>query len=168
MELESFSALDFETATYQPESICQVGLVRVENGIIVKRISLLVQPPNNLYHYKNVQVHGIHPKKTENAPLFDEAWFEFKVYIDDQVVVAHNIGFDSNCLANALAYYNIAHPYYEKRCTRKIYGRGLAYLAGKYHLKLNHHDALSDAEACANLYLLHLRKMTLPKTGRLF
>ena len=37
MELESFSALDFETATWSPSSVCQVGIVRVENGAIVEK-----------------------------------------------------------------------------------------------------------------------------------
>lgn len=35
-----FTALDFETATGFRNSICQVGLVRVENGIIVEEKSI--------------------------------------------------------------------------------------------------------------------------------
>ena len=38
----------------------------------------------------------------------------------------------------------------------------------KYKIPLNHHDALSDANACAELYLKHLRRQALPKTGSLF
>ena len=45
--MESFTAIDFETAQGYRWSICQVGLVHVENGIITKEINILVQPPNN-------------------------------------------------------------------------------------------------------------------------
>lgn len=47
--MEAFTAIDFETAQGYRWSICQVGLIRVENGIITKEINLLVQPPDNYY-----------------------------------------------------------------------------------------------------------------------
>lgn len=40
--MDSFTALDFETATGYRNSICQVGLLRVENGIITQEINILV------------------------------------------------------------------------------------------------------------------------------
>ena len=168
MQLESFSALDFETATWDPSSVCQVGIVRMENGKIVESFNELIQPPKNTYFYRNIEVHGIQPQDTENAPLFEEVWFRFRHLIEDQVVVAHNAGFDVNCLRSSLAYYDIAQPDFEVRCTRVIYRRGLAYLSKKYKIELNHHDAYSDAHACAQLYLLHLKRQALPKTGSLF
>lgn len=168
MSLESFTAIDFETAQWHPSSICQVGLIRVENGEIVKEIDRLVRPPKNYYFYKNIEVHGIRPEDTEDAPDFDVVWWEIKPYIEDQVVVAHNSGFDVNCLRSTLAYYDQLQPVFEERCTRMIYRRGLAYLSKKYRIPLNHHDALSDAHACAQLYLKHLKRQGLPKTGSLF
>lgn len=168
MALESFSALDFETATWNPSSICQVGIVRVEDGTVTEKVNLLVQPPKNEYFYKNIEVHGIQPADTQEAPLFEDVWFDIRHLIEDQIVVAHNAAFDVNCLQNALAYYDIAQPVFEVRCTRVIYRRGLAYLSKKYKIPLNHHDALSDANACAMLYLLHLKHQALPKTGELF
>lgn len=168
MPLESFTALDFETATWNPASICQVGAVRIENGEVVEKVNRLVQPPKNEYFYKNIEVHGIKPEDTADAPLFEKVWFGFRHLIEDQVVVAHNAAFDVNCLQNALAYYDIAQPHFEVRCTRVIYRRGLAYLSKKYKIPLNHHDALSDAHACGELYLKHLRRQALPKTGSLF
>jgi DNA polymerase III subunit epsilon len=35
-----FTAIDFETEQGKPNSICQVGLVRVENGIITHKLNL--------------------------------------------------------------------------------------------------------------------------------
>ena len=168
MTLESFSAVDFETATWSPASICQVGIVRVENGEITAKVNELVQPPKNAYYHKNVGIHGIRPEDTSTAPSFEEVWFDFKHLIEDQVFVAHNAGFDVNCLRSTLAFYDLVQPEFEVRCTRVIYRRGLAYLSKKYKIALDHHDAYSDAHACAQLYLKHLRRQALPKTGTLF
>lgn len=168
MSLESFSALDFETATWSPVSICQVGIVRVEDGKVTEKVNRLVQPPKNAYYHKNIQVHGIVPEQTKDEPLFEEVWFDIRKLIEDQVVVAHNAGFDVNCLRSTLSYYDIMQPQFEVRCTRVIYRRGLAYLSKKYKIPLDHHDALSDANACAELYLKHLKRLALPRTGSLF
>jgi len=166
--MEDFTAMDFETAQSNPASICQVGLVRVVDGEVVEKVDRLVRPPNNFYFAKNVEIHGIQPIQTEDSPTFEVIWHEIKHLIEDQVVVAHNVGFDVGCLRSALAYYDEIQPDFEERCTRRIFGRGLAYLSQKYKIPLQHHDALSDAHACAQLYLIHQRKMDLPRTGKLF
>ncbi|MEQ9230095.1 MAG: exonuclease domain-containing protein [Cyclobacteriaceae bacterium] len=141
----------------------------MENGEIVKEVNRLVQPPKNHYFYKNIEVHGIGPEDTEDAPTFDVVWHDdMKKYIQDEVVVAHSIRFDANCLRHSLAWYDEVQPDFEERCTLTIFRRGLAYLSKKYKIPLKHHDALSDAHACAQLYLIHLRRLSLPKTGSLF
>ena len=168
MPLEPFTAIDFETATWNPSSICQIGIVRVENGETVQIVNQLIKPPNNAYFHKNIDIHGIRPEDTESAPDFWDFWGEIKWLIEDQVLVAHNSAFDVNCLRSTLALYDLAQPAFEERCTRKIFKRGLKYLSLKYKIPLNHHDALSDANACAQLYLIHLRRLSLPKTGDLF
>ena len=166
---ESFTAIDFETAQSDPNSICQVGLVRVEKGEVIHQVDRLVRPPKNFYFYKNIEIHHIKPEDTEDAPTFDVIWHEeMKHFIEDQVVVAHNVEFDVNCLRNTLAYYDEVQPHFEERCTRRIYRKGLSYLSKKYRIPLNHHNALSDANACAQLYLKHLVRQSLPKTGSLF
>ncbi len=60
--MSTFTAIDFETATaYHP---CSVGIVTVEEGIIVDEFVTLIQPPNNFYNPFNIQVHGIYPRDT--------------------------------------------------------------------------------------------------------
>ena len=158
--MKSFTAIDFETAHPKTWSICQVGLVRVENGIITEKISLLVQPPNNFYWDKFIDIHGITPEKTQKAPTFETIWRKIEPFIKEQHVVAHNgSSFDFPCLKNALAYYEIAEPHYEKHCTYKLYKKNLATLCQEHNISLNHHDALSDANACAELFSLYLLKI---------
>lgn len=106
--MESFTAIDFETAQGYRWSICQVGLVRVENGIITKEINLLVKPPDNYYWSRFTDIHGISAKDTINTPTFDQIWSQIAPYIENQNVVAHNgFGFDFPVLNKTLEYYGI-------------------------------------------------------------
>lgn len=154
----TFTAIDFETAHGKRWSICQVGIVRVENGIIMQTINKLIRPPDNYYFYKNIEIHGITPAHTCNAPAFPAVWDEIKSLIENQTVVAHNGAFDFNCLFRALEYYGLEQAKYIPQCTYRIYGKGLASLCDEFQIRLNHHDALSDALACMELYMMHLNK----------
>jgi len=157
--MESFTALDFETAQGYRWSICQVGLVRVENGIITNELNLLVQPPNNYYWDRFIDIHGITPAITSNAPTFDNIWHKVAPFIIGQTVVAHNgLAFDFPVLGKTLEYYGLEEPTYEKRCTYQIYRQNLAALCKSHNITLNHHDALSDARACGELYLKYLKR----------
>jgi DNA polymerase-3 subunit epsilon len=153
----NFTAIDFETAQGKRYSICQVGLVRIENGQITDKISQLVCPPDNLYHYRNTGIHGLSAADTCRAPTFDALWPALKPYIHNQTVVAHNGAFDFSCLKQTLAYYGMEAPAFTQQCTLKIYRKGLADLCREHRIHLDHHDALSDALACARLYLLALQ-----------
>jgi DNA polymerase III subunit epsilon len=158
----TFVAIDFETATgYHP---CSVGIVSVENGIIVDEFVTLIQPPNNEYSPFTIQVHGIRPKDTLYSKSFIELYPEIKKRLQNKIVVAHNESFDRNVLAKSMARYgidysdlNIASRW---ECTVKIYkAKGLkpAKLSDccrAMNIALNHHEALSDARACAKLYLM--------------
>lgn len=154
----NFTAIDFETAHGKRWSICQVGLVRVENGITKDQISILVQPPNNFYWNTFIGIHGITPTKTEKAETFDRVWQKIAPFIANQNVVAHNgFSFDFQCLSQTLDYYHIEPPKYTGYCTYKIFGDNLASLCKKHKIPLNHHDALSDAMACATLFQIHTK-----------
>ena len=70
MEGLNFIAIDFETATGKRASICEAGICVVKDGKVVETKSWLVRPEDNAYSYWNIQIHGIHPEDTENAPEF--------------------------------------------------------------------------------------------------
>lgn len=155
--LSSYTAIDFETAQGKRWSICQVGLVRVENQVITEQLSILVQPPDNYYWDNFIDIHGINPELTAKAPTFSSIWHQIEPFITNQNVVAHNgFAFDFHCLNQALEYYNIPSPEFIGHCTYRIFGDNLASLCNQYKISLNHHDALSDAKACVQLFNLHL------------
>lgn len=157
--LNTFTAIDFETAQGKRWSICQVGLVRVENNIITDELSILVQPPGNYYWDTFIDIHGITPEVTQNAPTFEYSWHKIQPYIVNQNVVAHNgFRFDFQCLVLTLEFYKLSVPEFTGHCTYQIFNNNLASLCEENCIALNHHDALSDARACAELFLKHLKE----------
>tara|TARA_B100000809_G_scaffold261085_1_gene309269 strand:- start:698 stop:1186 length:489 start_codon:yes stop_codon:yes gene_type:complete len=158
----SFVAIDFETAI--GHNICSVGIVSVENGEIVDEFHALIQPPNNEYNWHNVQVHGITENDTRNTAFFDGIYPEIKKRIAGKTLVAHNESFDRRVLTKTMLDNNIDYSELaisEKwECTLKIY-KAKGYKPAKlnacceiHNIELKHHDALSDARACAKLYLI--------------
>jgi len=160
----TFTAIDFETATGHPESACAIGIVMVEDGVITNEYYTLIQPPFNHYSYHNIQVHGIRPVDTENEKTFDQHFPEIHKRLFGRKIVAHNESFDRNVLLRTMKHYGL---YYDEleiadrwECTCRIYrAKGykpanLKYCSERNNIMLNHHEALSDARACAKLYLL--------------
>ena len=158
-----FAAIDFETATGNRYSACAVGIVIVEKNKITAEYQTLIQPPNNEYLWYNTRVHGITENDTANTPLFPEVFPQIKKYLTGKTIVAHNESFDRNVLLKTMEYYNldyselrIASPW---ECTLKIYRKKgyrpatLDACCRRQGIKLNHHEALSDARGCAMLYL---------------
>ncbi len=161
----NFTAIDFETATGKRYSACAVGITTVENGKIIDEYISLIQPPDNEYSYFNIQVHGITENDTANAPLFPGVYPEIKKRLAGKTIVAHNESFDRSVLQKTMEYYNLDYSELgisnQWECTLKIYRRKGYYPASldvcckRQGIKLNHHEALSDARGCAMLYLIH-------------
>jgi DNA polymerase-3 subunit epsilon len=160
----NFAAIDFETATGYQHSACAVGIVTVVNGIIAEEFYSLIQPPDNEYWWQNIKVHGITPKDTLQAPTFDEIYPELRSRLRGKRIVAHNESFDRNVMIKSMNYYQLDYNDLELPnrwdCTVKMY-RAKGFASAKLDIcckamgiDLNHHEALSDARACAKLYLL--------------
>ncbi len=172
----TYAAIDFETATHQMYSACAVGIVTIEDGIIVDEYSTLIQPPGNYYAYHNTRIHGIDASHTKDIGTFEDHYEEIHKRLFNKVIVAHNESFDRNVLKYAISHYGLSskglrlHRNWE--CTVKIY-RSLGFHPNKLsdccarlNIPLQHHEALSDARACALLYLNYLQHH-LPKESNL-
>ena len=161
----TFTAIDFETATGHPHTACAVGIVTVEDGVITEEYYTLIQPPDNEYWFKNIQVHGIKPIDTLGKPMFDDLFPEIQKRLFGRKIVAHNEAFDRNVLAKTMHWYGLYYDEleiaYKWECSCRIYrAKGykpanLKACSDRNGIELNHHEALSDARACAKLYLLH-------------
>jgi DNA polymerase-3 subunit epsilon len=158
----TFTAIDFETAIgHHP---CSVGIVTVENGIIIDEFVTLIKPPNNEYSPFTIKVHGIYPRDTVNSKTFAQVFPEIQKRLQNKVIVAHNESFDRAVLTRSMALYGFDYEALNVgvkwECTVKIYkSKGvkptkLSDCCKEMNIALNHHEALSDARACAKLYLL--------------
>lgn len=155
----SFLAIDFETANYYRNSACAVGLVKVKNNEIIKKKVFLIKPPQKEFRF--TYIHGITWNDVKNENRFDELWSKIKPFFSGiDFVVAHNASFDKSVLKKCCEYYDIDFPQNQFLCTvqlsRKlwnIYPTNLPSVCSHFRIPLNHHDALSDTEACAQIML---------------
>jgi DNA polymerase III subunit epsilon len=161
---QSFLAIDFETANYSSSSACAVGLVRVREGQIVDQKQFLIRPPSENFVFTHI--HGITWQDVEKAPTFKELWPQLLPFFHEiDFVAAHNVSFDRNVLLACCDKYNIELPANDYQCTvqlaRKrlgIYPTNLPAVCQKLGIALNHHDALSDARACAMIAIEALKE----------
>lgn len=158
--LRDFAAIDFETANEQASSICSIGIVIVRNGQISDRFYSLVQPEPNYYRYGNSLIHGLTQEHTENEPVFSKASKEVEPLIQGLPLVAHNKGFDERCLKAVFKTYQMEYPDYIFHCTLAAARCQLKHLPNHQlhtvaedcgYILTNHHHALADAEACAEI-----------------
>ncbi|MGX6961865.1 3'-5' exonuclease [Vagococcus xieshaowenii] len=158
----NFIAMDFETANAQRHSACSIALSFVQDSQIVGKYYSLLQPDTD-FHWRNIQVHGIKPEMVKNAPTFSEIWPELAQYFQSQhLVVAHNAPFDNGVLRGCLDYYGLPEAHFQSLCTvrssRKLFpdfeNHRLNTVCQHLGITLdNHHDALEDSVACANILL---------------
>src|SRR5688572_15692056 len=86
-----FLALDFETATSQLDSPCELGIAVVRGGAVREVRNWLIKPRYWPYFSPwNVAVHGIKPEHVAGAPRWDGIWAEVAQLLNGATVVAHN------------------------------------------------------------------------------
>lgn len=153
--MHTFVAIDFETAQAARHTPCAIGMVKVVKGVITQRIFTLIRPPENKYAFHNINVHGIHAEHSDSAPEFREVYSLIRPMIHGGHVVCHNASFDLDVLYKTIAYNEIDDPEltFTFDDTLKLFGKSLDECCKECGIDLKHHDALSDAEACARLFL---------------
>lgn len=155
----SFLAIDFETANRSPDSACSVGLVQVEEDRIGAKKTFLIKPPHDYFEFSHI--HGITWNDVRTKPTFIEVWQKMRKYFNGiEFAVAHNASFDRRVLNSCCSTYGIEYPDIEFRCTvrlsrsvLKIRPANLSNVCRQLFIPLNHHDAGTDAEACARIMI---------------
>jgi len=157
--MSKFVAIDFETADQGRDSACAVGLARVENEKIVRTEYRLIKPPRReiIFTY----IHDISWEDVAGEPLFGEVWPGLAHMFEGiDFITAHNAPFDRGVLHACCAAAGLTPPPQPFVCTvqlsRKELGMKPATLSHVCHhlsISLKHHNALSDAEACAQIMI---------------
>lgn len=153
----NYVAIDFETANSYRGSPCAVGLVRVRDGLPVEERRWLIRPPERVDHFDafNTVIHGITAEMVAKEPRWKDLLPNIIDFIGDDVVVAHNAGFDIGVIRYACAVDNIEWPEVQFLCTLVLARRalslpsyGLPFVIDALGCSIdNHHDPLCDARA---------------------
>lgn len=160
---QAYVVVDVETTGGRGDQhrITEIGAVKIRNGEVVDRFQTLLNPqraiPTGI-----TRLTGISADMVADAPLFADVADEFAALMQDGIFVAHNVDFDYGFVAAEYKRLGRAfrHP---KLCTcssmRKLYpgykSYSLAALCENHGIELReHHRALCDAEAAAELLLL--------------
>ncbi len=155
-----FVAIDFETATTSGFA-CQLGIVEVEDGIIISEKEYLFQPPENKYDWACTFVHHLSAASTTDAKTFADYWPEIKDMLEGKTIVAHNASFDMRVLNYNMDYYKLgALKVGDVICTfHELRNTDLYSACSFFGIDIQqHHDALSDARACAQLILAYSKR----------
>lgn len=171
MGLLSFVAIDLETTGTDGNSdgIIEIGAVRFENGVETGVYSQLIDPGSPIpVRIQNLT--GILPVMVQGKPTIAEAAPEFKEFIGDLPLVAHNAAFDVGFLRAALGRCNLSLPnlvYDTAELSRVALPRAKSHRLANLvqHLDLlleRHHRAEDDARACGQIFLRLLQE-----TGRM-
>jgi DNA polymerase-3 subunit epsilon len=160
---QEYVVVDVETTGGRGElhRVTEIGAVRVRNGQIVGRFSTLVNPQRSIPP-GITRLTGITPAMVDDAPYFSDIADEFEEFLRGSIFVAHNVEFDYGFISREFS--RLGRKFrYPRLCTcasmRKLYpgqrSYSLAALAEAYDIPLrNHHRALCDAEAAAQLLLI--------------
>jgi len=158
-QMDDFVAIDFETANRARNSACAVGQAVVRAGRITETYSSLIRPPTLEFDQDFIGIHGITPDAVQEAPCFADVWPEIERRCGDGVVAAHNASFDVSIMSACAGHDD--NPCLPGRyvCTVELArsvlpglpNHKLRTLANVFGLPLDHHDATSDAVACAEL-----------------
>lgn len=159
MTLTNFFAIDVETSNPNMATICQIGLVRFENGQEVDSSSILINP-ESWFDAVNVGIHGIDADQVRGAKTFAEVHQWLADTTGGEVVVCHT-HFDRVAVAQACGRYSKSDLNCRwldsAKVSRRAWsqfsssGYGLANVANYLGLKFRHHDAVEDARTAGNI-----------------
>ena len=169
--MSKFIAIDFETADYGRDSACAVGLARAEGGRVTGTTYRLIRPPRSDVRFTDI--HGITWEDVEDEPLFWEVWPELAGLFEGvDFIAAHNAPFDKSVLYACCAAAGLEAPPHPFICTVKLSRQELglkpatlSHVCRHLSIPLKHHNALSDAEACAKI-MITVEQVRLEKASK--
>ncbi len=165
-----YVALDIETTGFDTEldHVIEVAALKFQGENIIDRYSTLVNPhrpvPAMVTH-----ITGLQDSDLTYAPSFDDIIEPLSRFLHNHPIVGHNISFDVSFL-NAKGL-QLKNPLYDTVQLASILLPGLPSYSldtlGRI-LKINHeqkHRAMSDTEACHQLFLMLEKKIELIDTS---
>lgn len=155
---DNYVVFDIENPNARGNSICALGLLVIENGIIVDKKYTLINPEDR-FDRTNSEITGLSGSMVLDAPTLRDYWSNIDELLTTKIIVGHNIKYDLSVLSKSLDRYDIPVPEFRYICTLQL-SRELI-TASSYSLTnllsaigITHqaHHALHDAEATYQLF----------------
>ncbi len=156
---ETYCIVDIETNGNSPvkNQIIEIGAIKYKNGKIIDRFESYVYAdyiPQAIVRLTNIEQSDL-----ADAPSLKKVLHDFKLFLGDDVFVAHNVKFDYNFISTSLKTVGLEELLNRKLCTVDLARKtidaekhGLAYL--REHLDIQtgeHHRAYADALSAAKV-----------------
>lgn len=164
----AFVVFDLETTGLSEDvnNIIEIGAVKVENGSITDRFGTFVNPCEPIPQ-KITELTGINDEMVKDAPGIEEILPEFLKFCENAVLVAHNAKFDTGFIKKAMQRmgmdFNFAwlDTLQLARCLYpELPNHKLNTLSKHMNILLeNHHRAVDDAKATADIFLKMLEEL---------
>lgn len=152
-----FVAIDLEKLDDSQLSVCEVGMVKYQNGKLVDEFHSYIKPAEsmkrNLFGRKELK--HITDEMLLSAPTFSEIYSKMKEFANGALFVCHNKGADLNYLYYNEKAYGLSGLYTKFLDTSDICKLGLKNAYQKIFGKQmeNHHFALDDAKHTAEILM---------------
>lgn len=151
-----FCFVDVETTGTSPtrDRIIEIGILRVEEGLVVQKFSSLINPethlPPNIAHLT-----GIDPFSLTRAPLFNEVSYNVREMLEGALFIAHNVRFDYAFIKHELMRLGITYTAQTMdsiKLSRLLFPKfrkhDLSSIIQRHNLEMkNRHRAFDDAQA---------------------
>ena len=165
---DPYVVFDIETTGFSPitNHIIEIGAVRVEKGKIVERFSTFVNPDEPI-PFRIEQLTGINDSMVLPAPKIEKVLPEFLEFCEGAALVAHNASFDVSFISRNAA--QLGLPFSPTVLDTVALARVLLPQLNRYKLDTvakalnisleNHHRAVDDAEATAEIFVAFLNML---------
>ncbi|HSQ33855.1 MAG TPA: PolC-type DNA polymerase III, partial [Peptostreptococcaceae bacterium] len=162
---QTFIVFDIETTGFSNKNdrITEIGAVKIENFKVVDRFSELINPEIDI-PYKIQELTGITNDLVKDKPNIEEVLPKFMEFVGDYTLVAHNSDFDTGFIREKCS--QIGIEYKNEAIDTLSLARILLPKLKRYRLNniakelgiplLNHHRAVDDAEATAQMFVKFL------------
>lgn len=154
-----FVSIDLETADSANSRPCSIGLAFVKDDVVIDKKYYLVNPEVS-FNPVSSRIHGITADTVSTSPTFPEIWSEILPVLRDSLIVSHNAAFDLGVIEKVANHYGLQMPNVKYICTMQLAKEKgyeslkLSHLCDEFGIPLSdHHNALCDAVACANLMI---------------
>lgn len=157
---QTYTVVDLETTGARAEwdRITEIGAVKIRGGVILDRYQTLVNPGRSIPRFIQ-ELTGITNAMVAEAPRFEDVAEAFREFSEGSIFVAHNVNFDYRFLQKEFERTGekFVRPFLctkagMKKCYPRLESYSLKELTARFEIPLlNHHRALSDAEAAAGL-----------------